>query len=57
MSNIRELLEPVFGTATKIEQPDIDLCSACGEHSEFDEHGCVMCGGAPVPTDVDEGEW
>lgn len=30
------------------EQPDLDICSECGEHTEFDEYGYSECCGAGV---------
>lgn len=31
-------------------QPDIPICSECGEHAEFDENGSTCCGaGSPNP--------
>jgi hypothetical protein len=34
--------------------PDIDICSSCGEHTEFDEEGkSDCCGAAPYDTDPD----
>lgn len=36
-------------------QPDIPICSECGEHAEFDENGSTCCGaGSPNPDpDID----
>ncbi len=34
-------------------QPDIDICSACGEHAEFDDNGSNCCGARPYDTDPD----
>lgn len=39
-------------------EPDIDICSACGEHAGFertDDGDCVSecCGAGPICTDVD----
>ncbi len=34
-------------------QPDIDICSSCGEHTEFTEDGSDCCGAAPYDTDPD----
>jgi hypothetical protein len=40
-----------------VSQPDIDICSACGEHAEFEEtdDGCVSncCGSGAYDTDPD----
>jgi hypothetical protein len=33
---------------------DIDICSTCGEHTEFDdENGSECCGSGPYNTDPD----
>lgn len=32
-------------------QPDIDICSECGEHAEFNEDGSECCGAKPINTD------
>lgn len=35
-------------------QPDIDICTSCGEHAEFNEEGkSECCGSAPQDTDPD----
>jgi len=36
-----------------MKQPDIDICSDCGEHCEFDEYGSDCCGASPIDTDPD----
>lgn len=40
-----------------MREPDIDICSDCGEHAEFEEteKGCqsVCCGAKPYDTDPD----
>lgn len=35
------------------EQPDIDICSQCGEHTEFSEEGSDCCGAKAIDTDPD----
>lgn len=42
----------------EFSQPDIDLCSECGEHCEFEEtkdgnYESNCCGAGPVNTDPD----
>lgn len=38
----------------KPSQPDIDICSDCGEHASFDEEGVSeCCGCAPYSTDYE----
>ena len=32
---------------------DIDICSECGEHAEFNEDGSECCGARPVNTDIE----
>lgn len=32
---------------------DIDICSACGEHTGFTEDGSECCGASPIDTDPD----
>lgn len=34
-------------------QPDMDICSECGEHADFDENGSNCCGAKPYDTDSD----
>lgn len=34
-------------------QPDIDICSECGEHAQWDEWGSNCCGAKPYNTDPD----
>jgi hypothetical protein len=35
-------------------EPDIDICSACGEHAEFDdETGSNCCGAEAYDSDPD----
>lgn len=37
-----------------MNQPDIDICPACGEHAEFDEDGVSeCCGECPYNSDPD----
>lgn len=37
-----------------MNQPDIDICPACGEHAEFDEQGeSECCGECPYDSDPD----
>lgn len=37
-----------------MKQPDIDICSDCGEHTAFDEDGLSECCGAgEINTDPD----
>ena len=40
-------------TAADYTQPDIDICSECGEHAEFDENGSNCCGAGAYDTDPD----
>lgn len=35
------------------QEPECDLCSACGEHADFDEEGSNCCGARPYDTDPD----
>ena len=34
-------------------QPDIDICSECGEHTEFNESESECCGAGAYDTDPD----
>jgi len=34
-----------------MNQPEIDICSECGEHAEFDENGSNCCGASPIDPD------
>lgn len=39
-----------------MNEPDIDICPACGEHAEFDDgdaSGSSCCGAKPYDTDPD----
>lgn len=35
------------------KQPEIDICSECGEHTEFNEEGSECCGANPIDPDPD----
>lgn len=35
------------------DQPDIDICTACGEHAEFEDGESSCCGSGPANTDPD----
>lgn len=38
----------------QMEQPDIDICSSCGEHTEFEEGQSNCCGAKPYDSDPDD---
>ena len=53
IEDARENGEPRPSWAEPYQQPDCDICSACGEHAEFDEAGSNCCGARAYDTDYE----
>lgn len=50
----RVMRDLVFNlSADRLDQPEIDLCPACGEHAAFDEGGSECCGAKPYNVDYE----